>query len=75
MSEGRIGKVQGRADNANVGDRSGAIDSYRKGLSLLEPIALASVDTKLQSDINRLPSKESQARCNYAARGRILLYS
>ena len=47
----RIGKVQGRAYNANLGDTSGAIDSYRKGLSLLEPIALASADTKLQSDL------------------------
>jgi tetratricopeptide (TPR) repeat protein len=33
-----------------LGDTSGAIDSYRKGLSLLEPIALASADTKLQAD-------------------------
>jgi tetratricopeptide (TPR) repeat protein len=43
--------VQGRAYNANLGDTSGAIDSYRKGLSLLEPIALASADTKLQADL------------------------
>jgi non-specific serine/threonine protein kinase/serine/threonine-protein kinase len=47
----RIGKVQGRAYNANLGDTTGAIDSYRKGIVLLEPIALASVDTKLQSDL------------------------
>jgi non-specific serine/threonine protein kinase/serine/threonine-protein kinase len=47
----RIGKVQGRAYNANLGDTSGAIESYRKGISLLEPIALANVDTKLQADL------------------------
>ncbi len=47
----RIGKVQGRAYNANLGDTSGAIESYRKGISLLEPIALASADTKLQADL------------------------
>ncbi len=47
----RIGKVQGRAYNANLGDTTGAIESYRKRVSLLEPIALASADTKLQSDL------------------------
>jgi serine/threonine protein kinase/tetratricopeptide (TPR) repeat protein len=47
----RIGKVQGRAYNANLGDTSGAIESYRKGIALLEPIALASADTKLQADL------------------------
>lgn len=47
----RIGKVQGRAYNANLGDTSGAIQSYRKGISLLEPIALGSADTKSQAGL------------------------
>ncbi|MGB8509918.1 MAG: hypothetical protein WCD76_16190, partial [Pyrinomonadaceae bacterium] len=47
----RIGKVQGRAFNANLGDTSGAIASYRKGIALLEPIALQSADTKIQADL------------------------
>ncbi|MBV9926829.1 MAG: protein kinase [Acidobacteria bacterium] len=47
----RIGKVQGRAYNANLGDTSGAVGSYRKGISLLEPIALGPADTKSQADL------------------------
>jgi serine/threonine protein kinase/tetratricopeptide (TPR) repeat protein len=47
----RIGKVQGRAYNANLGDTSGAIGSYRKGIALLEPTALVSADTKSQADL------------------------
>ncbi len=47
----RIGKVQGRAYNANLGDTSGAIASYRKGIALLEPIAVKSNDAQMQGDL------------------------
>ena len=47
----RIGKVQGRAYFANLGDVSGAIENYRKGINLLEPLAAKSGDLKLQSDL------------------------
>ncbi len=47
----RIGKVQGRAYFSNLGDISGAIENYRKGIGLLEPLAAQSSDLKLQSDL------------------------
>jgi len=45
----RIGKVQGRAYFSNLGDISGAIENYRKGINLLEPLAAKAGDLKLQS--------------------------
>lgn len=57
----RIGKVQGRAYNANLGDTSGAIVSYRKGIALLEPTVLASSDTKSQADLAGAYSELSTA--------------
>lgn len=51
----RIGKVQGRAYFANLGDTSSAVESYKKGISLLEPLILKSDDTKFRWDfINAL---------------------
>ncbi len=47
----RIGKVSGRAYFANLGDISGAIENYKKGIALLEPLATKSGNTKLQSDL------------------------
>ena len=47
----RIGKVSGRAYFANLGDISGAIENYKKGIALLEPLATKSANTKLQSDL------------------------
>ncbi len=47
----RIGKVQGRAYFSNLGDISGAIENYRKGINLLEPLAAKAGDLKLQSDL------------------------
>ncbi len=47
----RIGKVQGRAYFANLGDVAGAIENYRKGINLLEPLAAKSGDLKMQSDL------------------------
>jgi tetratricopeptide (TPR) repeat protein len=47
----RIGKVQGRAYFSNLGDISGAIENYRKGINLLEPLAAGAGDLKLQSDL------------------------
>jgi eukaryotic-like serine/threonine-protein kinase len=47
----RIGKVQGRAYFANLGDTAGAVENFRKGISMLEPLAAKSDDPKLQSDL------------------------
>lgn len=47
----RIGKVQGRAYFANLGNTSGAVENYRKGISLLEPLAAQSGDAKMNSDL------------------------
>lgn len=47
----RIGKVQGRAYFANLGDTAGAIENFRKGIAMLEPLAAKSGDPKLQSDL------------------------
>jgi len=47
----RIGKVQGRAYFANLGDTAGAVENFRKGIMMLEPLAAKSVDPKLQSDL------------------------
>lgn len=47
----RVGKVMGRAYFANLGDVAGAITNYKKGITLLEPLALKSVDAKLKVDL------------------------
>ena len=44
----RIGKVQGKAYFANLGDTENAVENYKKGIELLEPIALNSDDVKFQ---------------------------
>ena len=44
----RIGKVQGKAYFANLGDTKNAVESYKKGIELLDPIALNSDDVKFQ---------------------------
>jgi len=36
----KIGEVQGRPNTANLGDRAGAVASFRKGKALLAPLAL-----------------------------------
>jgi serine/threonine protein kinase/tetratricopeptide (TPR) repeat protein len=57
----RIGKVQGRAYFSNLGDISGAIENYRRGIDLLEPLAAGSGDLKLQSDLINAYSELSNA--------------
>lgn len=47
----RIGRVQGRVYNTNLGNTNGAVESYRKGIELLEPLAGASEDVKFQWDL------------------------
>ncbi len=47
----RVGKVMGRAYFANLGDVTGAITNYKKGITLLEPLALRSTDSKLKVDL------------------------
>lgn len=47
----RIAKVQGRPFSPNLGDSSGAIENYRKGIELLEPLVTKSNDTNLQNDL------------------------
>ena len=59
----RIGNAQGKVYDANSGDTAGAINSYRKAVELLEPLALKNqADAKLQSELSSL----------YAALGEIL---
>jgi non-specific serine/threonine protein kinase/serine/threonine-protein kinase len=48
----RLGDVQGRPFNPNLGDTSGAMASYRKAIALLEPAqAAAPSDTQLRRDL------------------------
>ncbi len=59
----RIGKVQGRAYFANLGDTKGAIESYKKGIELLEPFVSQSIDVKFQWDfVNSLGELSSVLR-------------
>ena len=44
----RIGKIQGRAYFANLGDTKGAVESYKKGIELLEPFVAKADDVKFQ---------------------------
>ncbi|HRH44839.1 MAG TPA: hypothetical protein PKY82_24585, partial [Pyrinomonadaceae bacterium] len=46
----KVGDVQGEVYNANTGDTAGAIESYRKAVSLLEPMQ----NSELQTDISYL---------------------
>jgi len=57
----RIGKVMGRAYFANLGDVSGAITNYQKGISLLEPISEKSGDIKLKVDLINAESELATA--------------
>ena len=47
----RIGKVMGRAYSANLGDVAGAIQNFKKGIVLLEPLAAKSSENKLKLDL------------------------
>lgn len=47
----QIGKVQGLPTSPNLGMTAGAIENYRKGIELLEPLAEKSADTSLQGDL------------------------
>lgn len=47
----RIGAVQGRPSSPNLGNTSGALENYRKGIELLEFLAESSGDTRLQGDL------------------------
>lgn len=46
----RIAKVQGRPSSPNLGQTAAAIENYRKGIEILEPIILDSSDTNLQAE-------------------------
>ena len=46
----RIAKVQGRPTSPNLGQTAPAIENYRKGIEILEPIILNSSDTSLQAE-------------------------
>ncbi len=63
LAYNRIGKVQGRAFFANLGDTKGAVESYEKGIGLLEPLIAKSDDTKFQWDfVNALGELSSVLR-------------
>ncbi len=63
LAYSRIGKVQGRAYFANLGDTKGAVESYKKGIELLEPFVAESADVKFQWDfINSLGELSSILR-------------
>lgn len=47
----KIGDVQGQAYDANLGDTSGAIESYRKAVALLEDAARVAADLKTQNEL------------------------
>lgn len=47
----RIGRVQGRPASPNLGDTAGALENYRKGIALLEPLTEKSTDTALWGDL------------------------
>jgi eukaryotic-like serine/threonine-protein kinase len=46
----RIAKVQGRPSSPNLGQTAEAIENYRKGIEILEPLILQSSDTNLQAE-------------------------
>ncbi len=46
----RIAKVQGRPSSPNLGQTVQAIENYRKGIEILEPLILKSQDTNLQAE-------------------------
>jgi tetratricopeptide (TPR) repeat protein len=46
----RIAKVQGRPSSPNLGQTVQAIENYRKGIEILEPLILNSTDTNLQAE-------------------------
>ncbi len=46
----RIAKVQGRPSSPNLGQTGQAIENYRKGIEILEPIILKSSDNTLQAE-------------------------
>lgn len=46
----RIGKIQGKPFFANLGDTKGAVESYKKGITQLEPLISTTSDVKLQWD-------------------------
>jgi non-specific serine/threonine protein kinase/serine/threonine-protein kinase len=54
----KIGEVQGRPGSSNVGDKAGALESYRKSLTLLERLAAAEPS---KAEYKRL-SQENYAR-------------
>jgi eukaryotic-like serine/threonine-protein kinase len=63
LAYSRIGKVQGRAYFANLGDTKSAVESYKKGIGLLEPFVTQSNDVKFQWDfINSLGELSSILR-------------
>jgi non-specific serine/threonine protein kinase/serine/threonine-protein kinase len=47
----KVGNVQGRIYDANLGDVTGALASYRKAITLLEALAQNSSDLEAQSDL------------------------
>lgn len=47
----RIGRVQGLPTSPNLGETSGALENYRKGIEILTPLAEKSTDSALQSDL------------------------
>lgn len=49
----RIGRVQGAPSSPNLGRTAEAIENYRKGIDLLEPIIGKSEDTTLRGDLVR----------------------
>lgn len=57
----RIGSVQGGAYQANLGDSSGAAESYQKAMTLLEPLAENSSDTRILADLRDAYTESSRA--------------
>lgn len=47
----QIAKVQGRAVSPNLGETAGAIENYRKGIEILEPLVANSSDAALQTEL------------------------
>jgi non-specific serine/threonine protein kinase/serine/threonine-protein kinase len=47
----KVGNVQGRIYDANLGDVTGALASYRKAITLLEALAQNSSDLEAQADL------------------------
>lgn len=46
----RIARVQGRPSSPNLGQTAQAIENYRKGIEILEPLILNSSDANLQAE-------------------------